>query len=185
MGHQELIDSLRSEGEKKAQAIKQEAAAEAEQIKAEMVKRLERFREDYRKNHLMMVEEQSRKIVSEASERANRIKLQSERVLLDRLYTMSLALLRDLRTHNYSSVFERLVRELPPLPWKILRVNPDDREIAKEHFPDADIIADRTISGGLEVTSEDGKVHIINTFEKRLERAWSELLPEFMHEQVF
>jgi vacuolar-type H+-ATPase subunit E/Vma4 len=49
--------------------------------------------------------------------------------------------------------------------------------MAETHLPDSKIIPDYKITGGLEVFRENRKQHIINTFEKRLERAWEEILP--------
>jgi vacuolar-type H+-ATPase subunit E/Vma4 len=38
------------------------------------------------------------------------------------------------------------------------------------------------ITGGLETISTEGEVRVVNTFEKRLERMWEEMLPEIMKE---
>ena len=34
-----------------------------------------------------------------------------------------------------------------------------------------------TITGGMDAAMEDGTIRVINTFEKRLELAWADLLP--------
>jgi vacuolar-type H+-ATPase subunit E/Vma4 len=74
-------------------------------------------------------------------------------------------------------VFSLLVKELPHMHWKDVRVAPRDVEIAQKHFPDSNCLPDDNISGGLEVMRDDGRVSITNTFEKRLEKAWEDLLP--------
>jgi V/A-type H+-transporting ATPase subunit E len=55
-------------------------------------------------------------------------------------------------------------------------------------FPDAEVIADESISGGLDAATAGGRIRVVNTFEKRLERAWPILLPEMIravyHEAV-
>ncbi len=56
-------------------------------------------------------------------------------------------------------------------------MNPADIGLAKRHFPGAEIVPDETISGGMDATAEDGAIRVMNTFEKRLERAWREMLP--------
>jgi vacuolar-type H+-ATPase subunit E/Vma4 len=38
-------------------------------------------------------------------------------------------------------------------------------------------VPDDTVSGGLEVTGDAGRICIDNTLEKRLERGWQDLLP--------
>jgi V/A-type H+-transporting ATPase subunit E len=57
------------------------------------------------------------------------------------------------------------------------RVNPADTDIAKRSFPEADIIADQNITGGMTVLLGNGEVQVSNTFEKRLEKAWEEIAP--------
>ena len=63
-----------------------------------------------------------------------------------------------------------------------MRVNPEDIELAKAYFPDSEIIPDGNISGGLDVLTGDGRIRVINTFEKRLERAWADMLPELIRD---
>jgi len=75
-----------------------------------------------------------------------------------------------------------MAAEIPPLPWKTVRVNPEDVGIARKHFPGAVIITDEGISGGMDVMTGDGKIRVINTLEKRLERAWGDILPHLMKE---
>jgi V/A-type H+-transporting ATPase subunit E len=69
-----------------------------------------------------------------------------------------------------------------PADWKTVRVNSEDAGIAREHFPEAGIITDDSISGGMDVMTEDAKIRVINTLEKRLERAWGDVLPHIMKE---
>ena len=61
-----------------------------------------------------------------------------------------------------------------------MSVNPEDRTAARSLFPQAEVIADATIAGGLDV--EDGPVRISNTLQSRLESAWPEILPGLMKE---
>ncbi len=48
-------------------------------------------------------------------------------------------------------------------------------------FPGAKIVSDGTVSGGLEVMGEAGRICIDNTLEKRLERGWQGLLPKLIN----
>ena len=34
-----------------------------------------------------------------------------------------------------------------------------------------------TITGGMDAETADGAIRVVNTFEKRIERAWADLLP--------
>jgi vacuolar-type H+-ATPase subunit E/Vma4 len=58
-----------------------------------------------------------------------------------------------------------------------VRVNPEDVALAGKYFPGAEIIPDRNITGGMDASTADGTIRIINTFEKRMERAWTDMLP--------
>ena len=82
-----------------------------------------------------------------------------------------------LRKAGYEAVFGKMVQELPALSWKRVQVNPGDVALAGRYFPAAEIVPDPGITGGLDVSTEDGSIRVINTFEKRLERAWSDMLP--------
>ena len=61
-------------------------------------------------------------------------------------------------------------------------MNPDDAGSAQISFPGADIIPDERISGGMDVITGDNSVRVINTLEKRLDRAWDDILPDLMKE---
>ncbi len=180
MGYRELIEALRKEGEQKIHSIQVDADAAAAKTRKEALERIGRMRQDCEGSRTGAVREQGEKILSDAGRKARMVLLSAEKELSDRLYSAaarSLALLRD---KSYPDVFEALVRELPPHHWRFVRVNPADEERAKGYFPDSEIISDGGIAGGLDVTEKDGKIRVVNTFEKRLENIWMELLPTLM-----
>ncbi len=180
MGYKELIDSLLEESENKIIALHQETEAETMRIKSEVLNKTKQIKNNYNKQYLLMVKELSEGILSEARKKATIIRLSAEKDLSDRLYSLAFTLLQNLRNKNYEKVFEVLISELPPLQWQTVRVNPEDKEIAIKYFPRSEIITDRKISGGLIVITDDGKIHVDNTYEKRLERAWTIILPMIM-----
>ena len=59
-------------------------------------------------------------------------------------------------------------------------MRPSSQALARDFFEDADIIVDSTIAGGMEVENKEKKIKVINTFEKRLEKAWPEMLPALL-----
>ncbi|MEW6601620.1 MAG: V-type ATP synthase subunit E family protein, partial [Nitrospirota bacterium] len=65
----------------------------------------------------------------------------------------------------------------PAAAWDEVRVHSDDAVMARRYFPGAAVVADDQVSGGFEAAAENGRRHVVNTFEKRLERAWEEILP--------
>ncbi len=182
MGCKELIDALLREGEEKVRMIWLDAEAEAEKIKADAKERISRMHEQYGRMQASAIKEQVEPIFSEARLKADAVRLKAENYLSSRLYNIALSMLGDLRGEGYRDVFYILFRELPPCKWKIVKVNPEDKGIAMELFPDSDIITDSSISGGLEVQTNEGDICISNTFEKRLQRAWVDILPELMRD---
>jgi vacuolar-type H+-ATPase subunit E/Vma4 len=180
MGSKELIASLRQATEEKIRSMKDDAQSEAERIRSDVASENNRIREHYAKMQSREVREKTVKIFSEAQNRARRIKLVKEMEAAERLYSLALSSLHRLRNEGYRDVFLALTRELPPLIWEKVRVNPKDVALAKECFSGAEIIADGTIAGGIDALTEDGKVRVSNTFEKRLRRAWEDILPDII-----
>ena len=63
-------------------------------------------------------------------------------------------------------------------------MHPDDAAGARRIFPQADIVADDGIGGGLVASGADGGMTVINTLAKRLERLWPRLAPEILRDVV-
>ena len=182
MNCEELIGSLWQEAEKKIGALIRETDEEEARIAREALLRINRLREDSQIRCSSAARKRSEETLSEAEKKARLISIAEDLRLSERLYRISHASLHKLRERNYQSSFGLMVEELPPLDWKTVRVNPEDAGLAQEHFPEAGIITDDTITGGMEVMTDDGKIRVINTLEKRLERAWGDILPHIMKE---
>ena len=182
MNCEELIESLWQEAEKKIVAIIRETGEEETRINKEALLRINRLREDSQQRCLAASEKRTEETLSEAKKKARLINIAEDVRLSERLYRISHASLRMLRNRDYQSSFSIISKELPPLGWKTVRVNSEDAGIAQEHFPEAGIITDNRISGGMDVMTDDGKIRVINTLEKRLERAWEDILPHIMKE---
>jgi len=120
--------------------------------------------------------------MAEANAAVRKAHLTSDRVLADRLYRLARTALPSLRNVGYHDVFGAFIQELPRFTWKTVRVNPDDVVLAREAFPGADIDGEPSITGGLEAATEGGQFRVVNTFEKRLDRVWEEMLPDIMRE---
>jgi vacuolar-type H+-ATPase subunit E/Vma4 len=182
MSHQELIASLRKGAEEKIQAIRDESRAEIERVRAKASEEIEKKRDEYRRKQVKAVLEHERNIISEAERQGALLRLSAEKTLAGRLLSLALTNLHKLRDERYPSLFLSLVKELPPCKWEKVKVNAKDINIARENFPDAEIIPDDSITDGLEVLAEDGAIHIINTFKKRVENAFGDLLPLMVKE---
>jgi len=180
MGCKELIESLRRAADERIKLIWQETEGEAERVKEEVTHKLDQLRENCSRTEALAVTAAQVSAVSEAKNRSRTYLLMAEKALSDRLFSVAQSSLPRLRDSDYREVFGKMAGELPPLAWKMVRVNPEDVGLAKSIFNSADIIPDKTIAGGVDAMTDGGKIRVINTFEKRLERAWVEMLPELL-----
>jgi V/A-type H+-transporting ATPase subunit E len=178
MGGEELIESLRKEASEKMREIREEAEKEAERMREDVSLRLEALQQDEAAGRSSG--EEPARVLLDAQNRVRMIRLSSEDRLSGRLYSLAASSLHMLRAQGYGDIFHRLALELPSHVWRNVRVNPEDSGLAKKFFPDAEIIADSNVTGGMEVEAEGGGVRIINTLEKRVERAWPLMLPLLM-----
>jgi V/A-type H+-transporting ATPase subunit E len=178
MGCDELIESLRKEAEEKTREIWEEAEKEAGKIRADISLRLEALQRDNAAERSS--DEVPRKVLLEAETGARMIRLIADDRLSVRLYSLIASSLCLLREEGYEDIFQRLVLEIPSFEWQRVRVNPDDSALAQKSFPGAEVVADKSITGGVEVEAEEGGVRIVNTFEKRLERLWPQMLPDLL-----
>ncbi|HTP04792.1 MAG TPA: V-type ATP synthase subunit E [Nitrospirota bacterium] len=180
MGSKELIESLRRAADERIKLIWRETEGEAEKVREEATHKLDQLRENCSRAESLAVMAAQVAAVSEAKNRSRTFLLKAEKALSERLFSVALSSLPRLRGADYREVFGKMVRELPPLEWKKVRVNPEDAGLAKSIFTGADIIPDTSIAGGVDVMTDGGKIRVINTFEKRLERAWVDMLPELL-----
>jgi V/A-type H+-transporting ATPase subunit E len=182
MSYRELIDALEKECGEKIKKIWKEAEEEADKAKADALKRTEEMRCEYERKESSAVRERTDAVVAEAKNRARIIRLRGDEELARRLYRLAAESLSQVRDSRYRELFASLVRELPSHPWDIVKVNPGDAGIAGEFFPGAEIMPDTAITGGIEVTDKNAGVRIVNTLEKRLDRAWQDILPELIQD---
>ena len=182
MGCRELIESLRVAGDERIKAMRAEAEQEAERVRAEAGRRIAEVRADHAAKRSAAAAARAEQYMAEANGIVRRNRLLAERALVERLYGLACSLLPTMRNVGYRDMFTSFARELPRFTWKTIRVNQADGALAREQFPDAEILFDKDITGGLEALSAAGEVKVVNTFEKRLESMWEEMLPEVMKE---
>jgi V/A-type H+/Na+-transporting ATPase subunit E len=180
MSVRELVESLRKAGDEKVCALWREAEDEAGAIRTEIEDRIGRMRADSGRVLAARVDALLTAAIGEAKNRARFSRLNAERTLSERLFSAASSALRRLRDDRYPALFEKLALELPSLDWQVVQVNPGDVGFAKKYFPKAEIVPDDKITGGMDATAEGGAIRVINTFEKRLERSWLDLLPDLI-----
>ncbi|HXX56712.1 MAG TPA: V-type ATP synthase subunit E [Thermodesulfovibrionales bacterium] len=182
MGYQELIDSLHKEGEEKARSILNEAEVEAANIRQDASKKTGEMEQHYTRDLAAAVKEETEAILSEAGKKARMVLLAAEKELSDRLYKIAMKSLPLLREKRYPDLFVALYKELPQHQWRAVRVHPEDKGLAETCLPDAEVISDNSISGGLDVMTADERIRVTNTFDKRLACLWIEMLPGLMRD---
>lgn len=182
MGCKELIEALRTAASERVNAVWSEAAAEADNARAACAQEIDQAKEEAGRIMATRVALIRSQALLETRSKERGLCLTADRKLADLLYSIAISRLGMLRAHEYDAVFQALVRELPTFAWASVKVHPDDVERARLFFPNTKITAAEKISGGLEVVSDDGLVTVVNTFEKRLERAWEDMLPEMIRE---
>ncbi len=177
MGLEELISTLRKNGQKQIDDIWQAAESEAESLRQKIAAATDEIMQNHAEKLNSACQKSRRSIFSEADIMTRGKKLLTyrslDRALLDAAYKQ----LFGLRQQNYDDVFASLVAELPETEWGKILVNPKDRTLAAKFFPEEIIDPDPSISGGLIATTADSKIIVDNTFKKRLEKKWFHLLP--------
>lgn len=180
MGRRELLEALQREGRETLAAIVAREAAEEGRLRAAHQARRTALQCEHERHSARICNDRRRAILSKAAGEAALLRLRVEYLLALRLREIAGSCLPQLRSGAAAAVVPRFAAELPPEEWRTVRVNPVDAALAAALFPQADIVADATISGGLAVTNRDGSLTVDNSLETRLERLWPELLPELV-----
>lgn len=178
MGYKELIDTLKKEGEKESQEIRRSAEKECERLRDAEELQMRELEEKAEAAIKKAQEAERVKIISGAAEQAKKNILHAEAETLKRAHSLVRKELKKLREADYPEIFTALARELGISVCDTVRVNSLDIKLAENHFPDALIESDDSISGGLAIFAEDRRIHLINTFEARFDRAWEYLRVE-------
>lgn len=182
MGQQELEAALRRDGENQARAIWQSVEAEAGQLRHDTAQALKLQRESAAARREVESAALHEAALARARKQAQNRRLTAENRLAQRLKNLATGLLEELALAGGEQLFKDLAAEIPTYPWQRVKVHRRDQALARATFPTAEVLAGEGISAGLEVQSDDGRIQIINTLEKRLEHLWSELLPELLKE---
>lgn len=182
MGRRELLLALQREGGETMAAIAAAAAAEEERLRAEAELRREGGQQEHELRRELLCSGRRMALVSKAAREAELIRLRTEHALSQRLYERARICLRDACKNGGERLFRALAAELPGVPWRSVCCSPADAAAASATFPGAAIIADAEISGGCRGASADGTLTVDNSMEKRLERAWPDLLPQLLAE---
>jgi len=182
MSHQALIEELRRQGEAEKRAIWQAAETEAAAYREAAGRRWASEEAAMAEEQRLAAEVRAREISLAAERDGLQRQGQAEIELAERLYHLARRVMPVLQDELRGEMFIRLARELPDRPWERVHVNPSDLAWAREFFPQAEVVADGDITGGVEALDREGGLRVINTLEKRLERGWPMILPAIFAE---
>lgn len=180
MGQKELEAALRRSGDSKAREIWQAAEAAAFQLRSTMAENLGRMKLVDGARLQAQIFNMNLAVQTAAEQRAQRCRLEAETALSQRLLALAGGMLDQLAVNGGAALFHSLAEEIPVHPWQQVRVNRRDQQLAGLRFPEAEISVADDISAGLEVQTQDGRIQVSNTLEKRLLHLWKELLPDLM-----
>jgi V/A-type H+-transporting ATPase subunit E len=182
MGRRELLEALQREGEETMAAITARGATAAAELRSQAEERLAKLRREDEQECERLCSERKRLLLGKAAGEAALIRLRAEHALALRLHEHARSSLQELAGADAEKLFSSLAAELPAMPWSTISTSPGDARRAAALFPDATIIPDTTISGGLKAATAGQSLTVDNTLEKRLERFWPDLLPQLLAE---
>jgi len=180
LGLEELINTLKKNEQKQIDDIWQQARTEADSLRKQIAEAIAKITEEHADQLASACRKSVRVIVAEAEMMARKKKLFAYQDLDEVLHATAINQLPKLREHGYENVFAQLAKELPDSQWEKLIVNPSDMDLAAKFFDKNIVQPDTAITGGLIAVNAGGKIIVDNTFEKRLERQWSHILPELI-----
>ena len=171
-----LLQRLQQGAAEDTAGLWSDAKAEADKLRLEAHREIDAGRLATEKQSAATAQRIEQTAVAAAEHEAQDIRMSAAIALAARLHGLAVAELPHLRAQNPERLFSALAAELPARAWQRVRVNPADEALARQHFPQAQVVCDPQISGGIETEAEDSRIRVSNTLEARLEALWPELL---------
>jgi vacuolar-type H+-ATPase subunit E/Vma4 len=182
LGLDELLHTLRKNEQQQIEEIWQQARNEADTIRRHVADAIAQVTREHKDLLTAACRKSVSAILAESEKKAREKKLLVCQGLNEILYQTAVKLLPELRRIDYERNFTGLVNELPDIHWEKIVVNPSDIMLAAKFFTENIIHSDKGVSGGLIAVNQGGSIVVNNTFEKRLERKWTYLLPELIQD---
>lgn len=180
MGEHELQAALRREADARIRQLWAEAEDEVAARRLALAAELDRQRR--------LAGEEARQAalaVTRSAQAASRLalrrcRLQAKAALAERLQRLAGQLLAEIADAERERLWRGCIAELPPAPWQALRVAPADLERARRDFPQAEVLTDPHLLGGMVAATDAERIVVDNSLAGRLARGWPELLPELI-----
>lgn len=174
----DMLKVLEEDGEKQRAAVIENAKKEEEDILKAAREEGEKIKKEQRDLILAPLAREKAKILNDAKLEVKKKLAETKKDLLQRVDAQVREKIERLRNSTeWSSIFRHLLKEASQgIDGKItVKVDRRDKDMAQiilnQRGGEYNLEADSTLLDGVTVTSEDGRVTLINTFESRLERA--------------
>jgi vacuolar-type H+-ATPase subunit E/Vma4 len=177
MGREALLESLRTKALGDREAVWRDARAAAEKYRGELAQAAEAERARVAQSAAEASRRLASDAVGEARRRAREQHANAARQLAERCRGLAHDELPRLRVQGDTALFRALADELPGLQWTRVEVSPADLDLARQCFPQSEVVADASLSGGLAAETEGGRIRVSNTLDTRLDVAWPDLIP--------
>ncbi|MDH3328797.1 MAG: hypothetical protein OEM01_06145 [Desulfobulbaceae bacterium] len=179
-----LIRDLRQKSSDRISEMWREAEGKAESLRIEQEEAFALLKEEDDVRLQEIERSVAAPIIFSAEKKALLVVDEALRKLSERLYALAHNMLPYVRQNEYEKFFAGLVEELPPFEWETVTVNVLDEELAQSYFPGAEIIINSSLSGGFITSGDNDRYRVINTLERRLEKAWPFIIPALLKELV-
>jgi vacuolar-type H+-ATPase subunit E/Vma4 len=177
-----LLEDLRRKSAERVAAAWQRVEGEAAALRAQEEADLAAARVVQERQQQEAEQAATEPVLRAAAIEALRCEDDALRELGGRLQEMARERLASLRDEGYPALFAGLAAELPQIGWGEVRVHPDDIELARRHFPGAEIQGEEAVGGGFIVSAATGGLRVVCTLARRLELAWPLALPRLLRE---
>jgi vacuolar-type H+-ATPase subunit E/Vma4 len=188
MPYEDLISAVKASAQERIKELQERAQAEAQKIRKDAEERAQGTRSAYLEEAARGVKLEKGKLISKvgAEKRMALARLKDD--LFQQVFARAAQEISSVRNHPaYRESFKGMVREaMEELAREEVRIHIDPRdetlcrEILKEMQRNCDVVTDLTTLGGLNATTADGRLMVLNTLESRLQRAKELMKSEIM-----
>lgn len=188
MTYEILIKSMEESAEKRIDEITKKAHLEANEIRSAAEEKAESIKIAYLTATQKSVQTERNKLIYKAKAESKMRVLKEKEEVIQRAFAEAKKRLEGFRNDiNYKANFKKMVQEAVlalEAENVVFHIDKRDENVCKhvlnELNGNAEFVNDLTSLGGLEVSTEDGKIVVFNTIESRLANA-----EELLRRQIF
>lgn len=183
MSKDNLLKFLIENYEKEKENLYKKKEIEEKEIDSLYEKKIKELEEGYKAKKINLVNDLKKKLEREYLKKETELELIFQNILKNKLLNLEKKIILSLRDEEYQIIFKKLVEEIPNnIKWRKIKVNPMDLKLAESFFSGAELIEDKEIIGGFIAVSDDEKIKVDNTFEKRIEKARDNITLKILEE---